>query len=160
MGVMVAVSVALMAAGCDLTTRRIPNLLTYPAILVGLWLWASSTGWGGMVTGLGGLVVAAVPLLFGFAMRLGVGGGDVKLMAALGACLGWPLAAEMLMDTFLVGAAWAVLTAARRAWRGGHASAREALRTSVPFAPFAAAGTLWALTLPVGWMALPAGRMP
>jgi len=71
-----AVAVVLVAAWSDHRHGRIPNALTLPALAAGLVLGSPA----------GALVSAGLPLLlFG---RGKVGGGDVKLFAALGALLG------------------------------------------------------------------------
>jgi Flp pilus assembly protein protease CpaA len=44
-----------------------------------------------------------VPLLASFALGLGFGGGDVKLMTAAALFLGWPLGFDFLVLTFMVG---------------------------------------------------------
>jgi prepilin peptidase CpaA len=78
---------ALAAAACDLHSRRVPNVLTFGAAGVGLlcsWVHAGMGGLGQSVLGwLTGLALF-LPL---FAVR-GMGGGDVKLLAAFGALLG------------------------------------------------------------------------
>ena len=71
----------LVAAGTDLRWREIPNWLSLAGIAAGLLLnpWRVS---------LGGLGVAALIFLPLFALRW-LGGGDVKLMGAVGALAGY-----------------------------------------------------------------------
>jgi len=49
------------------------------------------------------MVVVFVPLYLSFAFGLGFGGGDVKLMTAAAALLGWPLGMDFFFLTFLIG---------------------------------------------------------
>jgi prepilin peptidase CpaA len=75
------------AAITDLRERRIPNVLTLSLLASGLCRGAMLGSWGGLGhASLGMLAGAAIPLLL-FAISA-LGGGDVKLMAAVGAWVG------------------------------------------------------------------------
>jgi prepilin peptidase CpaA len=78
---------SLVAAVTDVRRGLIPNWLTLPLLLVAPLLHALRAGWAGVVLSvLGLLICGSIPLLF---HRLGaMGGGDVKLFAALGALVG------------------------------------------------------------------------
>lgn len=88
MGVQVFLIPPLMAAlafaWLDLRTRRIPNSMTLGTALVGLGFQWGYAGWAGLVNGLGGLAVGFGLLVLPYALG-GVGAGDVKALAALGA---------------------------------------------------------------------------
>jgi prepilin peptidase CpaA len=71
----------------DARTRRIPNYLTLAAALSGLGFQFGAHGWPGLGQGLLGLCVGFA-LLIGFFLKGGMGAGDVKALAALGAWLG------------------------------------------------------------------------
>lgn len=71
----------------DVCNRRIPNYLTLGAALPGLCFQFGSHGWGGVGQGLLGLCVGFA-LMIGFYLKGGMGAGDVKALAALGAWLG------------------------------------------------------------------------
>lgn len=77
----------LTASVLDVRTRRLPNWLTVPMFAAGLVFHAVTGGWLGLGTALGGFATG-----FGILLVLwligGGGGGDVKLMGALGAWLG------------------------------------------------------------------------
>lgn len=75
-----------MAVG-DWRTRRIPNYLTFGGALAGIAFQTAVFGWQGFVQALLGLFLGfgllLLPYIFG-----GMGAGDVKALAALGAWLG------------------------------------------------------------------------
>ena len=71
----------------DARTRRIPNYLTLIAALSGLGFQFGAHGWTGLGQGLLGLCVGFA-LMIGFYLKGGMGAGDIKALAALGAWLG------------------------------------------------------------------------
>src|SRR2546425_5723894 len=71
----------------DLRTRRIPNAITGPAILAGAAFNVLYGGRAGLAASVAGLGIAIGVLLAQFAAG-GIGGGDVKMMGAVGALLG------------------------------------------------------------------------
>jgi len=81
------VLIGLAACVTDLRTRRIPNVLTFGAALAGLAFHALTSGVDGALPSAGGWLVGVLLFLPFFALG-GMGGGDVKLLAALGAWLG------------------------------------------------------------------------
>lgn len=85
-----AVAIALAASGFDLRSRRIPNALTLGGALAGLIASAIAGGVGGIGSSGAGWALATVMWLPLYALG-GMGAGDVKLIAAIGAWVG-PLA--------------------------------------------------------------------
>lgn len=77
----------LVAAIYDLRYRRIPNWLTLSALLFGVALNAAQFGWSGLAIALRGAGLALLIYFPMYALR-GMGAGDVKLMAAVGATVG------------------------------------------------------------------------
>jgi prepilin peptidase CpaA len=71
----------------DVRTRRIPNYLTLGTALAGLGFQFGMHGWQGLGQGVLGLALGFA-LLVGFYLKGGMGAGDVKALAALGAWLG------------------------------------------------------------------------
>ena len=82
-----AVAVALAACVFDLRTRRIPNALTFGAALAGFLFHGLFFGISGFGLSVAGWAVGLALFLPLFLLR-GMGGGDLKLLAALGAWVG------------------------------------------------------------------------
>lgn len=76
-----------VAAVFDLRERRIPNWLTSSGAVAGLVIHFVKSGWQGLKFAVLGLGLAFLIYLALFALRA-AGGGDVKLMAAIGALSG------------------------------------------------------------------------
>ena len=81
------VAISLIACVTDLRSARIPNVLTLGAALAGLGAHIALEGASGALTSGGGWLTGLIVFLPFFALG-GMGGGDVKLLAALGAWLG------------------------------------------------------------------------
>ena len=112
---LVALSIGVIACVTDLRTRRIPNVLTFGAAALAL-------AFHGMVGGVAGLQSAALGWLAGLAMFLpffllgGMGGGDVKLLAALGAWLGPGEAFWLAIYASIAGGVLAVVVSLARGY--------------------------------------------
>jgi prepilin peptidase CpaA len=106
------VATVVAAAIWDLRRRRIPNELTFGGVALGLMLRAPEglVPLGEGLLGVGLALAIAVPL---FALG-GLGGGDAKLLAAVGAFMGPSRLAGALLLIALVGGVLATLWAARR----------------------------------------------
>jgi prepilin peptidase CpaA len=165
--VFVLAGVLIAAAVCDLRQGKVFNRLTYPAILVGLALGVAQGAAAGQMRDV--LVNHVMGFGFGFGVLFiayllgGMGGGDVKLMAAVGAFVGWPGALDAVFYSFLVAAAVGVIVVIwrgetrvvlRRLWLAVRilplptARMEEAVPTSTRLVPFGFAvcvGTLWFL---------------
>jgi prepilin peptidase CpaA len=82
-----ALALVFFAGWIDWRTRRLPNWLTVPSLLLGVVVHTWSAGWHGAVTALEGAGLGLLILLPLVLMRA-LGAGDWKLMGALGALLG------------------------------------------------------------------------
>ena len=102
----------LLALACvsDLRSRRIPNVLTFSAAAGALLFHLATGGWQAAGWSIVGLFVGALLFLPMFALR-GMGAGDVKLLAAVGAWLGPGQVATVALATSLAGGVMAVVVA-------------------------------------------------
>jgi len=100
---------ALTAGVTDLRARKIPNWLTYPAVPLAIVLHAIAGGWHGAKLSLLGAALG-LGLLLPFVLLRSLGGGDWKLVGALGAFFGWHRLWEVLLYTLLINAVLAVIT--------------------------------------------------
>ena len=103
----IASGIAIAGAVQDVRGGRIPNWLTYPA-MVGALAVRCAAGWPGLKSGLGGFLLAGGIFFFLF-MLGGMGGGDVKLMAAVGAWAGDLRVVAILIAAAIAGGALAVV---------------------------------------------------
>ena len=102
-----AVLVALVGAVSDIRSARIPNGLTYTALLAALPLRTAILGLAGLKSGAIGMLVAGG--LFLLLYQLGaMGGGDMKLMAAVGACVGSTQVLRLILVSALAGGVLAI----------------------------------------------------
>jgi prepilin peptidase CpaA len=98
-----ALLVSVAAGWLDWRSRRIPNWLTVPALILGLGANTIIFGWPGAKTSLAGAGLA-LGLLLPVVLVRGLGAGDWKLMGALGALLGpWKLIVVMLGTVLIAG---------------------------------------------------------
>ncbi len=76
--------VLVVATFTDLRSRRIPNWLVFPFMIAGMVVSGGLHGWSGIAHSLAGWALGG--LLFGILSLMGgMGMGDVKLCAAIGA---------------------------------------------------------------------------
>ena len=102
----------LLATACisDLRTRRIPNVLTLSAAAGALLFHLATGGWAAASWSLAGLALGALLFFPIFALR-GMGAGDVKLLAAVGAWIGPGQVAFAALATSIAGGIIAVVVA-------------------------------------------------
>ena len=111
----VALLVGTVACITDLRTRRIPNYLTFGAAGVALIYHAFAGGWNGALMAGGGWVVGTLCFLPFFLLG-GMGAGDVKLLAALGAWMGPAAAFWIAIYSSIAGGALGIGVAIARGY--------------------------------------------
>jgi len=100
--------ILIVAAYIDGKELRVPNLITYPMVIGGLLFNVWAEGWLGLGTGLWGMAVGLLCLLPLYAVG-GMGAGDVKLMAGVGAWLGAAVTFYAFAVSTVVGAVMAIV---------------------------------------------------
>jgi len=100
-------------AAFDVGTRKIPNFITVGGLAVALVLRLSIGGGESLVSGVLGALLAFL-VSFPLFMLKGMGGGDVKLLTAVGAFLGPYSTFVALLATSLVGGGLAIAISLRR----------------------------------------------
>jgi prepilin peptidase CpaA len=103
-----AIVLALIAGWTDWRSRRIPNWLTVPGLLVGIAVNFLAGGWLGLKASLLGAGLGLLVLL-PFVLLRSLGAGDWKLAGALGAFIGWHDMPDLLMGSVLVAGVMALV---------------------------------------------------
>ncbi len=98
---------SVIAGWTDLRSRRIPNWLTVPALLIGIAANTALSGWSGLKTSLLGAAVG-LALLLPFVLLRSLGAGDWKLAGALGAFSGPSQLIDLLLASVFVAGLMAV----------------------------------------------------
>ena len=99
---------AIGGAVYDVRSSRIPNWLTYSGLGTAVAVRALWGGWPTLKQGLWGALLGA-GILFLFFLVRGIGAGDVKLMAAVGAWVGLDGALKVLIATAFAGGVLALV---------------------------------------------------
>jgi prepilin peptidase CpaA len=83
----ILLAVLLIAAVIDLRTQKIPNMLTYPAMIFALSYHSAINGFEGLIFSSSGLLIGILLLTIPYVMG-GMGAGDAKLLGVIGSFLG------------------------------------------------------------------------
>jgi leader peptidase (prepilin peptidase)/N-methyltransferase len=133
----------------DLEHQLLPNAITLPGIVVGfLFSLFTVPGWVSSLIGIlvgGGVLYAIAEIYYRVRHEEGLGMGDVKMLAMVGAFLGWQLTLLTLMLASLSGTVIGLVLIVTK--RGG-------LKYALPFGTFIALGAAAAATVgpPIlGW---------
>ena len=126
----------------DLEHQLLPNAITLPGIVVGfVFSFFTELGWLASLIGIlvgGGILYATAEAYYRIRGEEGLGMGDVKMLAMVGAFLGWQLAFMTLMLASLAGSVIGGVMILFQ--RGG-------MKTALPFGTFLAVGAALAATV-------------
>jgi prepilin peptidase CpaA len=112
-------AVCLICAVTDVRSGKIYDTVTYPSIVFGIVVNSLSGDRGIIISSLGGFAFGLLP--FGLAAARGwIGGGDVKLFAAIGAIAGFFFLLECLINCFLIAGIYIMLLFVWHKIRKGH----------------------------------------
>ena len=111
------VAVVSVATFTDLRSRRIPNLLVLPFLVIGLGVSSWAGGWHGLGKSVEGVLLGLL-VMGGLAAMGGMGMGDVKLCAAIGAWIGPSQLIVALVVMALAGGVMALCWAVGRGFLG------------------------------------------
>ncbi|WP_434352184.1 A24 family peptidase [Trichococcus flocculiformis] len=92
----------------DLKERKIPNKITFVGILIGILINSYLGGGTGLLRAVLGMFLGLAIFFIPFAMG-GMGAGDVKLMGAIGALMGWRFSVMTALYSAIVGGVMVLL---------------------------------------------------
>lgn len=127
------ISCVIAAGFIDFKTKEIPNSLIIALLVFGVIhaLLNNEVAWWERLIG---FAAVSVPLLLVYVLsRGGIGGADIKLMAAAGLFLGWKLILVAFLIGVVVGAVCVLILASMK---------KAGRKTAVPFAPYLAIGII------------------
>jgi prepilin peptidase CpaA len=111
--------ILIISAVIDLRTQKIPNLITYPSMVIVFFYHGAISGGNGLLFSLIGLS-AGIGLLFLPYLMGGMGAGDAKLMGVVGGMIGAKGVFYAFLCTAFVGGIYAmVIILIRRAYFSG-----------------------------------------
>jgi len=155
--ILFVVALVIVASVSDVRTRRIPNLLTLPAIAAGLVANTVVGGFSGLGMSAAGILTAGL-VVGGFCWFRAMGFGDLKLCAAVGAWIGPSALLFALLITAMAGGVMAIVYAVWKGklgvlfdrssnlLRGSRSSAsdvRDPSALAIPYAPAIAFGVVF-----------------
>jgi leader peptidase (prepilin peptidase)/N-methyltransferase len=137
---LVLASALIVLFAIDLELQLLPNAITLPGIVIGFaFSFFTPTGWQNSLIGIalgGGLLYAIAAGYYLWRRQEGMGMGDVKMLAMIGAFLGWQAVIVTLILSSLAGAIVGI---------GLMAAQRGGMKVALPFGTFLALGALAAM---------------
>jgi leader peptidase (prepilin peptidase)/N-methyltransferase len=129
-------AVLIICTGTDLLAYRVPNVITYPAIIAAITIGLIMSDANNANVLVGGAVTGGTFLAMSIFTRGGMGMGDVKLAFFTGFALGLTLGIGALLITAIGGGVIAVILLVTRI---------RDRRDPIPYAPFISAGALYVM---------------
>lgn len=126
-------STLVVVALIDLDHKIIPNIITLPGILAGLSLSLQLLPITPLTSLLGVLIGGVLFYLIALISKGGMGGGDIKLIAMIGAFLGWHGALFTIFSSALLGAVVGIMLMVL---------GKKGRKDKVPFGPFLSFGAI------------------
>ena len=123
----------------DIEHQIIPDLITLPGIVFGLIAGSYLNGWQTSLIGLvvgGGSFLLISEIYYRLRGNIGMGGGDIKYIAAAGALLGWQNITVVIFLAAFSGALTGIV---------GMGFKKLGFLSKIPFGPFLVMGTLAAI---------------
>jgi len=122
----------------DFYHQIIPDVITLPGIVLGLAcsFINADVGWRSSVIGIlagGGSFYLIALVYYLLTRREGMGGGDIKLLAMIGAFLGWPALPFVVFASSLMGTVVGI---------GAMFKQKKGGRTVIPYGPFLAMASI------------------
>jgi leader peptidase (prepilin peptidase)/N-methyltransferase len=134
------VCILIVLFGIDLEHQILPNVITLPGIVIGvIFSFIAPPGWRDALIGVllgGGVLYAIAGAYYLWRREEGLGMGDVKMLAMIGAFLGWKAVLVTLVLSSFSGALIGV---------GLIAAQRGGMKVALPFGTFLALGALAAM---------------
>ncbi len=135
----VVIPALVVVAAIDIQEQIIPDLITLPGIAFGLICGTYLNGFWDSLIGLlvgGGSFLLIAELYFRLRGNVGMGGGDIKYIAAVGALLAWQKVIVVIFLASLAGAMIGII---------GIGFKKLDFLSKIPFGPFLVLGTLAAI---------------
>lgn len=101
----------MISAMTDIKWKKIPNALTFPVMLIGLFAHGFMSGASGFLYSIEGLFLGLALLIVFYFMGM-MGAGDVKLMGAVGSILGPSGVFKAFLFTAIAGGIYAIIVLA------------------------------------------------
>lgn len=109
--------ILIIAVVTDLRFRKIPNWLTFPAMLIGIGYHTYMHSYHGLIFSVSGLFLG-IALFIPFYLAAGMGAGDVKLLGGVGAVLGVKGVFIAFLGTGIIGGVYALIVLAIHGYLG------------------------------------------